>query len=343
MGSKRNMRIGITTAGGDCPGLNACVRAVVRASLMAGFREIFGVRRGYEGLIEGDFIPLDSRSVSGIINRGGTFLRSARSKTFETTEGMRQAARQVQAKGINALIILGGNGSLRGAAEFSRYTRAAIIGIPKTIDNDVGGTDFSIGFQTAVNTAVEAIDKIRDTATSHERIFLVEVMGRNRGFLALSVAIAAGAEEVLVPEIPADLEGLHRRLTEGARQGKKSSIVVVAEGCQLTGGTQKGQDAPGGHGGVAFKIARRLESWSGYEVRVSVLGYQQRGGVPSAFDRILATQLGKAAVDVIVKGQKNKMVGFRGGEVVVSDIQKAWKEKRPLDHDLLDLARVMSH
>ena len=343
MGNKRNARFAVVTAGGDCPGLNACIRSVVRSSLAAGSWELFGVRRGYEGLIEGDFIPLDSRSVSGIINRGGTFLRTARSKTFQTPEGMRQAARQLEAKGIGALIVMGGNGSIRGAAEFSRYTRARIIGIPKTIDNDVGGTDFSIGFDTAVNTAVEAIDKIRDTATSHDRIFLVEVMGRDRGFLALSVGIAAGAEEILVPEIPLDLEGLHRRLMEGARHGKKSSIVVVAEGCQITGGSPLGQDAPGGHGGVAFKIARRLESWSGYQVRVSVLGYQQRGGVPSAFDRVLATQMGRAAAEAVLHGQRNRMVCWHGGKVGLCDLSRAWKDKRPLDPELLSLARTMSY
>jgi 6-phosphofructokinase 1 len=343
MKNKRGTRIGIVTAGGDCPGLNACIRAIVRSSLAAGYWELFGIRRGYEGLIEGDFIPLDSRSVSGIINRGGTFLRTARSQTFATTEGMRKAARQLDSKGIGAMIVIGGNGSLRGATEFSRYTRARIIGIPKTIDNDVGGTDFSIGFDTAVNTAVEAIDKIRDTATSHERIFLVEVMGRDRGFLALSVGIASGAEEILVPEIPLDLEGLHRRLTEGARYGKKSSIVIVAEGCQITGGSPLGQDAPGGHGGVAFKIARRLESWSGYQVRVSVLGYQQRGGVPSAFDRILATRFGQTAVEAVIQGQKNKMTSWHDGKVRLCEIQRAWKDKRHLDPKLLTLARTMSH
>lgn len=318
-------RIGVVTSGGDCPGLNAGIRAVVRTTL-AHQLEIIGIRRGYEGLITGEILSLDGQSVSGVINRGGTFLGTARSEEFRKPAGLKKAAETLAKHKIDGLIVFGGNGSLGGAWELSQKTQVPILGVPKSIDNDVGGTDFSIGFDTAVNTAVEAIDKIRDTAVSHERLFLVEVMGRKRGFLALATALAGGAEAVLVPEEKTDIERLKRKLDAGRRHGKVSSIVVIAEG-----------DDAGG----AFKTAEKLGK-TGYDVRVSVIGHQQRGGAPSAFDRILASQLGSAAVEALRKGEKTKVVGLRNGKVILSPLDTAFKEKRPLDPSLVHLSEILS-
>ncbi len=275
----------------------------------------------------GECIPLDGKSVSGLINRGGTFLHTARAKEFETTTGMRKAVRTLAHRRTDGLIVLGGNGSLKGAWELAQKTPTAVIGIPKSIDNDIGGTDFSIGFDTAVNTAVEAIDKIRDTATSHERLFFVEVMGRKRGFLALATAIAGGAEAVLLPEIDTDIRSLCRLLEEGKKHGKSSSIVVVAEG-----------DEAGG----ALRIANKIRKSTDYDVRVSILGHQQRGGAPSAFDRILASQLGSAAVEALIRGERTKLVGIQGGKISFSSLEVAWKIKKPLDPSLLRLSEILS-
>ena len=271
-------------------------------------------------------VPLTAQSVSGIINRGGTLLHTTRSTEFETAKGIQKACRTLSRHRIEGLIVLGGNGSLKGAWELAQKTSAAIIGIPKSIDNDVGGTDFSIGFDTAVNTAIEVIDKIRDTATSHERLFLVETMGRKRGFLALAAALAGGAEGVLLPEITTDFPALFRKLKEGKRRGKVSSIIVVAEG-----------DESGG----AFRIARKIKK-SGYDVRVSVIGHQQRGGAPSAFDRILASQFGNAAVEALLSGGRTQLTGIRGGKIILSPLEAAWKIQKPLDSGLLRLAEILS-
>ena len=306
--------------------MNACIRAVVRTALSHRL-EVFGVRRGYHGLITDEFVRLDASSVSGLINRGGTFLLTARTKEFETARGIQKACRVLTKRRMDGLIVLGGNGSLKGAWELAQKTRTALIGIPKSIDNDVGGTDFSIGFDTAVNTAVEVVDKIRDTATSHERLFFVEVMGRKRGFLALATALAGGAEAVLLPETQTDIPALCRKLEEGKRRGKTSSIVVVAEGDEVGG---------------AFDIARKIRRATDYDVRVSVIGHQQRGGAPSAFDRILASQLGNAAVKFLLQGERTKLVGIRRGEIVLSPLDHAWKIKRPLDPSLLGLAEILS-
>ena len=319
-------RIGVLTSGGDAPGLNACLRAVVRTALNHRL-EIFGIRRGFKGLLANEFIPLNGRSVSGIINQGGTILHTARDQEFRTPAGIRKATRVLARRRLDGLVVLGGNGSLQGAWELAQETPTAMIGIPKSIDNDIGGTDFSIGFDTAVNTAVGVIDKIRDTATSHERLFLVETMGRKRGFLALATALAGGAEGVLLPEVTTDLKMLHRKLQEGKKRGKISSIIVVAEG-----------DEAGG----AFKIAKKLRNVAGYDVRVSVIGHQQRGGAPSAFDRILASQFGNAAVEVLLRGEKNKMAGFQAGRIVLVPLESAWKIKKPLDPNLFHLAEILS-
>ncbi|MBI2167049.1 MAG: 6-phosphofructokinase [Candidatus Omnitrophica bacterium] len=319
-------QIGVLTSGGDCPGLNACLRAVVRTALASGLK-VLGIRHGYEGLMTGEVFPLDHSSVSGIINRGGTFLHTARSENFTTRKGMEQACAVLAEYKIEGLVILGGNGSLSGAWELAQKTRARILGIPKSIDNDVGGTDFSIGFDTAVNTAVEVIDKIRDTATSHDRLFLVETMGRKHGFLALATALAAGAEAVLLPETATEIAALCEKLDRGRRHGKVSSIVVVAEG-----------DEQGG----AMEIAKKLKRCSDYDIRVSIIGHQQRGGAPSAFDRILASQLGNAAVEALLQGKRSKVVGIQRGKIVLSPLATAFRSKRPLDPSLLRLSEILS-
>ena len=321
-------RIAVLTSGGDCPGLNAGIRAVVRTALAHKLR-IFGVRRGYAGLIAGDFIPLDGHAVSGLINRGGTFLLATRSKKFRTSPAtIRKAAQALARRKIEGLVVFGGDGSLKGALELAKVAKVAVIGVPKSIDNDVGGTDHSIGFDTAVNTAAEVIDKIRDTATSHERLFLVETMGRKRGFLALATALAGGAEGVLLPEVRTDMASLFRKLEEGKRHGKTSSIIVVAEG-----------DEAGG----AFQIAKKIEKkLPGYDVRISVIGHQQRGGAPSAFDRILASQLGSAAVDALLRGERTKLVAIRAGKIVLAPLQDASRIEKPLDPALLRLSDLLS-
>jgi 6-phosphofructokinase 1 len=319
-------RIGVVTSGGDCPGLNAAIRAVVRSAAAAGW-SVLGIRRGYEGLLRGETATLDAAAVSGIINRGGTILHTARSEAFHTPEGLRQAAAALDRLSVSGLIVLGGNGSLRGAWELSRLARAPIIGIPKSIDNDVGGTDYAIGFDTAVNTVLEAIDRIRDTATSHDRLFVIEVMGRKNGYLALAAGLAGGAEEVVVPETPTDVEAICRRLEQGRQRGKRSSIIVVAEG-----------DETGG----AFALAGELQRRTDYDIRVSVLGHQQRGGAPTAFDRILASRPGAAAVAALRDGQRGKVVGLVHDEVVVSDLETAWRTMPRFRPELADLASVLS-
>lgn len=326
MTGQKLARIAVVTSGGDAPGLNACLRAVVRTALTYKLA-IFGIRHGYEGLMKGDFIPLDGHSVSGIINRGGTFLFTTRTKTFETPAGIRKAAGVLKKRKIDGLIVLGGNGSLKGACELAQETGTAVIGIPKSIDNDVGGTDYSIGFDTAVNTAVEVIDKLRDTATSHERLFFVEVMGRRRGFLALATALAGGAEAVLLPEIKQDTSSLCKLLEQGKKHGKVSNIIIVAEG-----------DESGG----ALKVAKKISKSTDYDVRVSIIGHQQRGGAPSAFDRILASQFGNAAVEALLQGEHNKMVGIQNGEIVIVPLDFSWKIDKPLDAGLVRLSEVLS-
>ncbi len=319
-------RIGVLTSGGDCPGMNAAIRAIVRTGIYNGL-SIFGIRRGYDGLIRGDIEEMSLRSVSGIINEGGTVLFTARSQDFLTREGQRKAVETIRSHGIDGLITIGGDGTFRGAHELSVSWKVPVIGVPATIDNDIYGTDFTIGFDTAVNTALEAIDRIRDTAAAHERLFFVEVMGRLSGFLALSCAIAGGAEGVLIPENPSDISGLSRKLMEGRKRGKTSSIVVVAEG-----------DEAGG----AFKVAESIGSQTGYEVRVSILGHLQRGGSPTAFDRMLASRLGAAAVEVLAGGGSGKMVGLISNDIKVSDIDLAWKKKKKIDDKLLELLDMLS-
>jgi len=319
-------RIGVFTSGGDCPGMNAAIRAVVRTGIYNGL-SVFGIRRGYDGLIRGEVEEMSLRSVSGIINKGGTILSTARSRDFLTEDGQRRAVEVIKSHGIEGLITIGGDGTFRGAYDLSTKWGIPVVGVPATIDNDIYGTDFTIGFDTAVNTALEAVDRIRDTAAAHERLFFVEVMGRLSGFLALYCAIAGGAEGVLIPEITSDLNKLGERLVAGRRRGKTSSIVIVAEG-----------DEAGG----AFKVAESIGKQTGYEVRVSILGHLQRGGSPTAFDRVLASRLGAAAVEVLVGGGSGKMVGLISNDVKVSDIDLAWRMKKEIDLRLLKLLDILS-
>jgi len=319
------MRLAILTSGGDAPGMNAAIRSAVRTAKKLNWT-VFGVQRGYHGLIYGELEEMGSRSVSNIIQRGGTILRTSRCKEFTTDEGQQQAKRTLEAFGIQGLIVVGGEGSFHGAAALAKIWTGQIIGVPGTIDNDLYGTDWTIGFDTAVNTALDAIDKIRDTAEAHERYFLVEVMGRESGFIALEAGLSGGAEEVLVPEIQVELTDIHKRLMLGKQRGKTSSIIVVAEG---------------NHAGSAFDIATKLKKLCGIDYRVVVLGHIQRGGIPTARDRVLATKLGAYAVDMIATGKSGAMVGEIKGELVICPFQETWAKKKPLDTYLLELNSIL--
>ena len=318
--------IGVLTSGGDAPGMNAAVRAVVRATIYNGCKA-FGINGGYQGLIEGDICEMDSASVSNIIQRGGTILRSARSMEFRTVEGRAKAAETLKEHGINALVVIGGDGTFTGARLLIQEQDIPVVGIPGTIDNDIFGTDATIGYDTAVNTAIEAIDKIKDTASAHNRLFFVEVMGRDAGFIALRTAIATGAEAVLVPEIDRDEEELNTFL--GTKYNTRSSaIVIVAEG-----------DKSGG----AMKLAERAKNaYPDFDIRVAILGHMQRGGSPNQFDRVLASQLGAAAVQALMDDQKSIMVGVQNSEIVHVPFNKTIKESKKLKQELLDLVHIIS-
>lgn len=327
---KKSIRkIGVLTSGGDAPGMNAAIRAVVRASVYHNL-ECIGIYRGYEGLIEGDFKNLNARSVKNIINRGGTLLKSARSKVFLSKEGRLIAYNNLKNEGIDALVTIGGDGTFAGASVFSNEFDIPIIGIPGTIDNDISGTDFTIGYDTALNTVVEAIDKIRDTANSHNRLFLVEVMGRDAGDIALNAGIGAGAEEILIPEQDMGRLRLIESLKKSKKSGKTSSIIVVSEGDQI--------------GKNIFKLASYIEEkLTGYEVRVTVLGHIQRGGSPSCFDRVLASRLGVKAVDALIDNQKNVMIGIRHNKLIcVPFIETLNKTSKELDLELIRVADITS-
>lgn len=322
----KTKKVAIVTSGGDAPGMNAAIRAVVRTAIFNKLT-VMGIERGYAGLIEGEIKPLYLRSVSGIINRGGTFLKTIRCEEIRTAEGRIKAAAMIKKHGLDYLVVIGGNGSFHGAWEIYRATgeRLNVIGIPATIDNDVAGTDETIGFDTATNTAVEAIDKIRDTATSHERVFIVEVMGRDRGFLALQVGLASGAEYILVPEIKYDLVKLGNAISSSYKHGKTSYIIVMAEGA-----------------GNAQAIANQIEDCTGYEVRYSALGYIQRGGIPTARSRILAEKFGEKAVELILQGEKTKIVGIKNDKIIVSPLEYAWKGEKVLDRKMYKLLEVLA-
>ncbi|MDN3667055.1 6-phosphofructokinase [Algibacter miyuki] len=321
-------KIGVFTSGGDAPGMNAAIRSVVRACAYHGI-ECLGIYRGYEGLMEGDFVPMDARSVKGIINKGGTILKSARSKEFRTKEGRQKAFDNLNEAGIDALVAIGGDGTFTGALIFNEEFGFPVIGIPGTIDNDIVGTSHTLGFDTAQNTVVEAIDKIRDTASSHNRLFFIEVMGRDVGHIALNTGIAGGAEEILIPEEDLGLERLVESLKRSRKSGKSSSIVVVAEGDKI--------------GKNIFELKDYVdENMEGYDVRVSVLGHMQRGGSPSCFDRVLASRMGVKAVDSLLEGKSNYMVGLINNKMELTPLDNAIKGKTKINLELLRVSDIMS-
>jgi 6-phosphofructokinase 1 len=321
-------KIAVLTSGGDAPGMNAAIRAVVRACAFNQL-ECVGVFRGLQGLIEGDFKEMGPRSVKNIINRGGTILKSARSKEFRTPEGRAKAYEQLQKAGVDALVVIGGDGTFTGASVFMSEYEMPIVGLPGTIDNDINGTDYTIGYDTALNTVVEAIDKIRDTANSHNRLFLIEVMGRDAGDIALNAGIGAGAEEILIPEQNLGRERLVNSLKRSKKSGKSSSIVVVAEGDQS--------------GKNIFELAEYVrENLDDYEVKVTVLGHIQRGGTPSCYDRVLASRLGVGAVDALLSGARGIMIGVANNKVVHVPFEEAIKGDNEIDLDLIRVADITS-
>ncbi len=320
-------RIAVVTTGGDCPGLNAAIRAVVRTSMHHGLK-VTGVVHGYDGLISGDFIDLKNESVSNIIQRGGTILKTSRSDRFKTDEGMRLAAEQVGKNNLDALVVIGGDGSFRGAEKFSSVHGINVMCIPKTIDNDIYGTDQSIGFDTAVNTVVQAVDKIRDTAASHDRLFFVEVMGRDSGMIALTSGIAVGAEAILIPETETRVEQLVKILERGWQRKKTSMIVIVAEG-----------DDAGGAYAIAEEVKKRF---TGFDTRVSILGHMQRGGSPTSADRVLASRLGFAVIEGLVEGRKNEMVGVVNNQIHFTPLKEVVNNRKFIDRTLVTIAHMLS-
>ena len=319
--------VGILTSGGDAPGMNAAIRAVTRAAIYQGLK-VKGIYRGYKGMITDEIEEFKTQNVSNIIQRGGTILKTARCAEFKTVDGRKQAHDKLMEHGIDALVVIGGDGSLTGARIFAEEYNMPIVGLPGTIDNDLYGTDVTIGYDTALNTIMECVDKIRDTATSHERLFFIEVMGRDAGFLALNGAIASGAEAAIIPEIATEVDQLGEFIQQGFRKSKNSSIVLVAES-ELTGG--------------AIGLAERVKNeFPQYDVRVTILGHIQRGGSPSAQDRILATRMGVAAIDALLDGQRNVMIGVQNDEIVNVPFSKAIKNDKPINRDLLDALRISS-
>lgn len=319
--------IGILTSGGDAPGMNAAIRATTRAAICNGL-SVKAIYHGYKGLITGEIEEFKTENVSNIIQQGGTILKTARCMEFRTEEGRKTAYQNMKEHGIDALVIIGGDGSLTGARIFAQEYDVPCIGLPGTIDNDLYGTDRTIGYDTALNTILEAVDKIRDTATSHERLFFIEVMGRDAGFLALNGAIAAGAEAAIIPELSTEVDQLEELIKNGFRKSKASSIVLVAES-EITGG--------------AMHYANRVKNeYPDYDVRVSILGHLQRGGSPSAIDRILASRLGVAAIDALLEGQRNIMVGIQNDQVVYVPFTKAIKNDKPIDFELIRVLRELS-
>ncbi|MGC8895396.1 MAG: ATP-dependent 6-phosphofructokinase [Candidatus Bathyarchaeia archaeon] len=317
-------RIGVVTSGGDAPGMNAAIRAIVRIAYANGLR-VFGFERGWEGLLTNTFRELNPRSVGGIIQLGGTILRTSRCPQFKRTEGLKKAAKTLALNKVDGLIVIGGNGSFKGALNLSRKTDTLIIGVPATIDNDVYGTEETIGFDTAVNTAVSEIDKIRDTAISHERIFIVEVMGRTRGFLAATVGLTVGAEVILVPEEKMSLEEIFKIIKENSAKGKRSGIIVAAEGV-----------------GDTHKIAKEIQRHTGAEVRLSILGYAQRGGNPTARSRLLASLFANHAVELLLKENGSRIVGLQNGKITSMELEESCSKEKPLDLNLLRLARILA-
>ncbi len=326
--STKVKKIGVLTSGGDSPGMNAAIRAVVRTCAYHNI-ECVGVYRGYQGMIEGDFKEMGPRSVNNIINKGGTILKSARSKEFMTEEGRKKAHDNLVKNGIDGLVVIGGNGSFTGGLLFNQEFGFPVIGIPGTIDNDIFGTSHTLGYDTALNTVVEVIDKIRDTASSHNRLFFIEVMGRDAGHIALNAGIGAGAEEILIPEEDMGLDRLLDSLRKSKASGKSSSIVVIAEGDKI--------------GKNAFELKDYVEeNMPEYDVRVSILGHMQRGGSPSCFDRVLASRLGVKAVETLLEGRSNYMVGLIKDEITLTPLENAVKGKTQVDKELIRVSDIVS-
>ena len=324
---KKVTKIGVMTSGGDAPGMNACIRAVVRTGIFHNL-EVYGITRGYSGLIDNDIQKMDSRSVANIIQRGGTILKTARCKEFLTPEGRKKAYNNLKKLGINGLVIIGGDGSFKGAQIFSNEFDIPCIGIPGTIDKDIAGTDFTIGFDTAVNTAIEAIDKIRDTADAHDRLFIVEVMGRDAGYIALHSGIGTGAEHILIPERKTDVEAVLASLQEKEKRKKLVNIVVVAEGDDFGGGTD-----------LANLIKERIPN---FDIRVAILGHIQRGGSPSSMDRLIASRMGYSAVECLIEGRYNQMVGIMNNKMHYTPLDKAVKAKQKISDEWLKIVKILA-
>ena len=326
MTNKSINNIGVFTSGGDAPGMNAAVRAVVRTAIYYS-KNVFAITGGYEGMINGDINQMSTRSVSNIIQNGGTIIKTARSERFRTPQGRKQAFENLQKFGIDAVVAIGGDGTFRGCAELYKEHGVRIVGVPGTIDNDICGTDFTIGYDTAVNTALDAIDKIRDTAHSHDRFFIIEVMGRDAGFICLEAGIAGGAESILIPEIKTDVNKLCNQIKSLFERGKTSNIVVVAEG-----------DDAGG----AYEIGAKIKQKTGIDYRVVILGHIQRGGNPSAKDRLLASKLGYWSVKHLIDGKANVMAGEINAKIVLTDIEDTFGKKKPIDMNALEMAMVLA-
>ncbi|MBI9067182.1 MAG: 6-phosphofructokinase [Salinivirgaceae bacterium] len=321
------INVGVLTSGGDAPGMNAAIRAVTRMAIYHGLK-VYGIRHGYHGMIHDQIREIKSHHVSNIIQRGGTILKTARSDEFRTVEGRAKAYENLKRNNIDALVVIGGDGSLTGARLLSEEHDIPCVGVPGTIDNDLYGTDYTIGYDTAINTAMEAVDKIRDTASAHNRLFFVEVMGRDAGFIALRTGIASGAEAILIPERETPSDKLKIFLEEGFKRKKTSGIIIVAEG-----------EKEGGAYEIANKVA---EDFKEYDVKVTVLGHIQRGGSPSAYDRVTASQLGAAAIDALLDDQKSVMVGIVNKKIVHVPFNKTIKSRKPINEDLLELAEILS-
>lgn len=317
-------KIAVLTSGGDAPGMNAAIRAITRMALDRGL-EVMGVQRGYNGLINGELFPMDRHSVSDIIHRGGTILRTARCDEFKTEEGRKKAANVLKVYGIDGLVVIGGDGSFTGARLLSQLG-VSTVGIPGTIDNDLSYTDYTLGFDTALNTVLDAINKLRDTSTSHERVSIVEVMGRHCGDIALFAGIAGGAESIIVPEMTFDQDELCKTILSGKLKGKMHNLIILAEGV-----------------GGAEDLAKHVEEITGIETRATILGHIQRGGSPSAFDRVLASRMGAKAVEVLLEGKSSRVIGIRGGQIIDDDINEALAMPRKFDEKLYEIATALSY
>jgi 6-phosphofructokinase 1 len=327
MATKKVTKIGVLTSGGDAPGMNAAIRAVVRTGIYHGL-EVYGIVRGYNGMIDDDIMPMDSRSVANIIQRGGTILKTARSMEFFEEEGRKKAYENLKKRGINGLVVIGGDGSFKGAQKFSNEFDIPCIGLPGTIDKDIAGTDFTIGFDTAVNTAVEAIDKIRDTADAHDRLFVVEVMGRDAGYIALHSGIATGAENILIPETKTDIEAMIASLSEKEKRKKLVNILVVAEGEKFGGANE-----------IAAVVKNRLPN---ADVRVCILGHIQRGGSPSCLDRLIASRMGFHAVECLLNGTHNVMIGILNNKMHYTPLDNAIKAKQKISNEWLNIVKILA-